>query len=73
MANVAKWVMELDRPEGDNRGTLAPLLRLLTDHAVPAVAATARKVQGWLHGHWTTDPRTSASIYYITARDALWP
>lgn len=72
MANVVKWVMELDRPAGDSGGTVAPLVRLLTDHTDPAVAMAARKVQGWLHGHWATDPRTSASIY-ITARDALWP
>ncbi|MDQ6840502.1 MAG: TraM recognition domain-containing protein [Actinomycetota bacterium] len=72
MANVVKWVMELDRPGDDSGGTVAPLVRLLTDHTDPTVATAARKVQGWLHGHWTTDPRTLASIY-ITARDALWP
>ena len=72
MGHVVRWVMEFDRPDGDRSGTLAPLVRLLTDNADPVVAASARKVQGWLHGHWATDPRTLASVY-ITARDALWP
>ena len=32
----------------------------------------ARQVQGWLHGQWKTDPRTTSSVY-ATARDAVWP
>jgi type IV secretion system protein VirD4 len=29
-------------------------------------------VQGWLHGQWSTDPRTTSSVY-ATARNAVWP
>ncbi|MDQ3690882.1 MAG: type IV secretory system conjugative DNA transfer family protein, partial [Chloroflexota bacterium] len=72
MRNVVKWVLDLDRPGGDSASTLAPLVRLLTDHADPAVALAARQVQGWLHGQWSTDPRTTSSVY-ATARNAVWP
>jgi len=72
MRNVVKWVLELDRPADNSGGTLAPLVRLLTDHADPAVALAARQVQGWLHGQWGTDPRTTSSVY-ATARNAVWP
>jgi len=72
MRNVVKWVLDLDRPAGDDNGTLAPLVRLLTDHAEPAVALSARQVQGWLHGQWKTDSRTTSSVY-ATARNAVWP
>lgn len=72
MRNVVKWVLDLDRPDGDNSGTLAPLVRLLTDHADPNVAISARQVQGWLQGQWKTDPRTTSSVY-ATARNAVWP
>lgn len=72
MRNVVKWVLELDRPADDSGGTLAPLVRLLTDHADPAVSLAARQVQGWLHGQWGTDPRTTSSVY-ATARNAVWP
>jgi type IV secretion system protein VirD4 len=72
MRHVVKWVLELDRPTGDSGGTLAPLVRLLTDHADPPVALAARQVQGWLHGQWGTDPRTTSSVY-ATARNAVWP
>ncbi len=72
MGNVVRWVLELDRPQGDAGGTLAPLVRLLTDHADPATALAARQVQGWLHGQWSTDPRTTSSVY-ATARNAVWP
>lgn len=72
MSNVVRWVLELDRPQGDAGGTLAPLVRLLTDHADPATALAARQVQGWLHGQWSTDPRTTSSVY-ATARNAVWP
>lgn len=72
MRNVVKWVLDLDRPAGDDKGTLGPLVRLLTDHPEPAVALAARQVQGWLHGQWKTDPRTTSSVY-ATARNAVWP
>ena len=72
MRNVVRWVLELDRPQGDDGGTLAPLVRLLTDHPDPATALAARQVQGWLHGQWSTDPRTTSSVY-ATARNAVWP
>ena len=72
MRNVVRWVVEMDRPEGDDNGTLSPLVRLLTDHEDPAVALAAKQVQGWLHGQWKTDPRTSSSVY-TTARNAVWP
>ena len=72
MRNVVKWVVELDRPDGDNTGTLSPLIRLLTDHEDDAVAVSAKQVRGWLQGQWSTDPRTSSSIY-TTARNAVWP
>ena len=72
MRNVVRWVLELDRPQGDDGGTLAPLVRLLTDHDDPAIALAARQVQGWLHGQWSTDPRTTSSVY-ATARNAVWP
>jgi len=72
MRNVVRWVVEMDRPEGDNTGTLSPLIRLLTDSDDEAVALVARQVRGWLHGQWSTDPRTSSSIY-TTARNAVWP
>ena len=72
MRNVVKWVLDLDRPAGDDNGTLAPLVRLLTDHGQPAVALAARQVQGWLHGQWKTDARTTSSVY-ATARNAVWP
>ncbi|GAC1537448.1 MAG: hypothetical protein NVS3B12_21470 [Acidimicrobiales bacterium] len=72
MAHVVRWVLELDRPADDGGGTLAPLVRLLTDHPEPAVALAARQVQGWLHGQWATDPRTTSSVY-ATARNAVWP
>lgn len=72
MRNVVRWVLELDRPQGDDGGTLAPLVRLLTDHSDPTTALAARQVQGWLHGQWSTDPRTTSSVY-ATARNAVWP
>lgn len=72
MRNVVRWVLDLDRPSDDSGGTLAPLVRLLTDHADPAISLTAKQVQGWLHGQWATDPRTTSSVY-ATARNALWP
>lgn len=72
VGHVVRWVLELDRPQGDSGGTLAPLVRLLTDHADPAIALAARQVQGWLHGQWSTDPRTTSSVY-ATARNAVWP
>jgi type IV secretion system protein VirD4 len=72
MRNVVKWVLDLDRPGDDRASTLAPLVRLLTDHADPGVALAATQVQGWLHGQWSTDPRTTSSVY-ATARNALWP
>jgi len=71
MRNVVKWVLELDRP-GDDRNTLAPLVRLLADHNDPAVAAEAREVGGWLHGQWKIDERTVSNVY-ATARNAVWP
>lgn len=72
MRSVVKWVLEFDRPGDDRPSTLAPLVRLLTDHKDPAVALAARQVQGWLHGQWGTDPRTTSSVY-ATARNAVWP
>ena len=72
MRHVVRWVVEMDRPTDDDPGTLAPLVRLLTDHDDETTAADARQVQGWLHGQWGTDPRTSSSIY-TTARNAVWP
>jgi type IV secretion system protein VirD4 len=72
MRNVVRWVLELDRPQGESGGTLAPLVRLLTDHADPATALAARQVHGWLHGQWSSDPRTTSSVY-ATARNAVWP
>lgn len=72
MRHVVRWVLELDRPSDDSGGTLAPLVRLLTDHSDPKVAIAARQVQGWLHGQWDTDPRTTSSVY-ATARNAVWP
>ncbi|MGH9222846.1 MAG: type IV secretory system conjugative DNA transfer family protein [Acidimicrobiales bacterium] len=45
---------------------------MLTDHANPETALAARQVQGWLHGQWSTDPRTTSSVY-ATARNAVWP
>jgi type IV secretion system protein VirD4 len=72
MRHVVRWVVEMDRPTDDDPGTLAPLVRLLTDNDDEAIAADARQVQGWLHGQWGTDPRTGSSIY-TTARNAVWP
>ena len=72
MANVVQWVTRLDKPDEDGPGTLSPLVRLLTEHESPSIAAAAKKVQGYLQGQWKTDPRTSASIY-TTARNAVWP
>lgn len=72
MRNVVKWVMDLDRPRDDRPSTLAPLVRLLTDHSDPQIALAAKQVQGWLQGQWSTDPRTTSSVY-ATARDAVWP
>jgi type IV secretion system protein VirD4 len=57
MRNVVKWVLELDRPGDAGGGTLAPLVRLLTDHADPAVSGAAREVQGWLHVSGLNEPR----------------
>ncbi|CAN5645679.1 hypothetical protein BH10ACT3_BH10ACT3_00230 [soil metagenome] len=72
MRNVVRWVVEMDRPDGENTGTLSPLVRLLTDHDDERVAVEAKQVRGWLHGQCSTDPRTSSSIY-TTARNAVWP
>jgi type IV secretion system protein VirD4 len=72
MRSVVKWVLDLDRPGDDRASTLAPLVRLLTDHSDPALALAAKQVQGWLHGQWSTDPRTTSSVY-ATARNAVWP
>jgi type IV secretion system protein VirD4 len=72
MRHVVRWVVEMDRPTDDDPGTLAPLVRLLTDSDDETIAADARQVQGWLHGQWGTDSRTSSSIY-TTARNAVWP
>ena len=72
MRHVVRWVLDLDRPGDDNGGTLAPLVRLLTDHDDPQVALAAKQVQGWLHGQWSSDPRTTSSVY-ATARNAVWP
>lgn len=72
MRHVVRWVLEMDRPDGDNTGTLAPLVRLLADHDDEATAFDAREVRGWLEGQWSADPRTTSSIY-ATARNAVWP
>lgn len=72
MRHVVRWVLEMDRPDGDNAGTLAPLVRLLADHDEEAIAFDAREVRGWLEGQWSADPRTTSSIY-ATARNAVWP
>jgi type IV secretion system protein VirD4 len=72
MRSVVKWVLEFDRPGDDRPSTLAPLVRLLTDHPDPAIALPAKQVQGWLYGQWSTDPRTTSSVY-ATARNAVWP
>jgi type IV secretion system protein VirD4 len=72
MRSVVKWVLEFDRPGNDRPSTFAPLVRLLTDHADLAIALPAKQVQGWLYGQWSTDPRTTSSVY-ATARDAVWP
>lgn len=72
MRHVVKWVLDLDRPTEVEAGTLAPLVRRLTAHIDPTVATAAQQVQGWLHGQWSTDPRTTSSIY-VTARNAVWP
>ncbi len=72
MRNVVRWVVEMDRPDGENTGTLSPLVRLLTDHEDESIAVAAKQVRGWLHGQWATDPRTSSSVY-ATARNAVWP
>jgi len=72
MRHVVRWVLELDRPSDDSGGTLAPVVRLLTDHTDENIALAAHQVQGWLHGQWNTDPRTTSSVY-ATARDAVWP
>ena len=72
MRNVVRWVVELDRPDGDNTGTLSPLVRLLTDHEDESIALAAKQVRGWLQGQWSTDPRTTSSVY-ATARNAVWP
>lgn len=73
MRHVVRWVLDLDRPgDAAGPGTLAPLVRLLTDQADPQVALAAKQVQGWLHGQWNTDPRTTSSVY-ATARNAVWP
>lgn len=70
--NVVRWVVEMDRPDGENTGTLSPLVRLLTDHKDESIALAAKQVRGWLHGQWSTDPRTTSSVY-ATARNAVWP
>jgi type IV secretion system protein VirD4 len=72
MRHVVRWVLDLDRPGDGSGGTLAPLVRLLTDHDDPQVALAATQVQGWLHGQWSSDPRTTSSVY-ATARNAVWP
>jgi type IV secretion system protein VirD4 len=72
MVDVVKWVLDLDRPGDAGGGQLAPLVRLLTDDPDPRTALTAKQVQGWLHGQWNTDPRTTSSVY-ATARNAVWP
>lgn len=72
MRHVVKWVLELDRPGDEGGGTLAPIVRVLTDDGDPAVAGAARAVQGWLHGQWKTDDRTTSNVY-ATARNAVWP
>lgn len=78
MVDVVKWVLDLDRPDNTSNGgaggggQLAPLIRLLTDDEDPQTASIARQVQGWLHGQWNTDPRTTSSVY-ATARNAVWP
>jgi type IV secretion system protein VirD4 len=72
MRHVVRWVLELDRPGSDSGGTLAPLVRLLVDHPDESVKLAAQQVQGWLHGQWSTDPRTTSSVY-ATARNAVWP
>ena len=73
MRHVVRWVLDLDRPDTDTgTGTLAPLVRLLTDSDDPQTALSAKQVQGWLHGQWSSDPRTTSSVY-ATARNAVWP
>ena len=73
MRHVVRWVLDLDRPgDTDGPGTLAPLVRRLTDSNDPQIALSAKQVQGWLHGQWNTDPRTTSSVY-ATARNAVWP
>ncbi len=67
-----KWVLDFDRPDGEGASTLDPLVRLLTDNPDPRIAMEAKKVRGWLHGQWNTDPRTTSSVY-ATARNAVWP
>ena len=72
IADVVDWVLGQDRPSEEASGTVAPLIRALTESADPAVAGAARQVHTWLRGLWEMDPRTSSSLY-ATARTAIWP
>ena len=72
IADVVDWVLGQDRPSDEASGTVAPLIRALTEHTDPATAGAARQVHNWLRGLWEMDPRTSSSIY-ATARTTIWP
>ena len=69
---TAAAARRMDRPDGQDTGTLSPLVRLLTDDEDGSIALAAKQVRGWLHGQWPTDPRTTSSVY-ATAHNAVWP
>jgi len=72
IADVVEWVFAMDRPSDAASGTVAPILRALTQDGNDEIVTVARQVHRELTGLWESNTRTSSSVY-VTARRALKP
>jgi type IV secretion system protein VirD4 len=72
IGDVVEWVFAMDRPTEAASGTMAPILRALTQDGNDEIATVARQVHRELTGLWESNTRTSSSVC-VTARRALKP
>ena len=67
VATLFSWVVEMDRPDGENTGTLSPLVRLLTDHEDESIALAAKQVKNLIDGRYLGPNSLMSYKDYYTA------
>ena len=68
MSYVVSWVLKMDRPDEEEKGsTVATLVGSLCNNTVPSVAADAAAASELLSGTWGLDFRQLSSVY-VTAK-----